>query len=51
MNRGIDIVIPWVDGNDPEWQREKEKYETNLEGDKRINRFRDWENLQYVFRE
>lgn len=50
MNRGIDIVIPWVDGNDPEWQREKEKYETNLEGDKRINRFRDWENLQYVFR-
>jgi len=23
----IDFVIPWVDGNDPEWQRNKSKWE------------------------
>lgn len=45
----IDIVIPWVDGSDPEWQAEKARY-SGTEGDDRINRYRDWENLKYVFR-
>ena len=46
----IDLVIPWVDGKDPAWLAEKNKYMKNLDGDGAVNRFRDWENLQYVFR-
>jgi len=49
MENKIDFVIPWVDGNDPEWQKEKQKYDTT-QGDKKDIRFRDWENLQYWFR-
>ena len=45
----IDIVILWVDGEDKEWQKEKEKY-MNLGGDAGKNRFRDCDNLQYLFR-
>ena len=47
----IDIVLTWVDQNDPEWQAEKNKYDpdgTNPEGGD--VRYRDWDNLQYVFR-
>lgn len=47
----IDFVIAWVDGNDPAWQEEKEKYTVGgQKGDKRDVRFRDWDNLQYWFR-
>lgn len=46
----IDIVIIWVDGNDPNWQKDFIKYSPNNTGDKRINRFRDWGNLKYWFR-
>ena len=51
----IDFVIPWVDGSDPQWLKEKEKYwisEGNLpfaDGNNSA-RFRDWDNLQYWFR-
>lgn len=45
----IDLVLPWVDGSDPEWLAEKAAYSGDL-GDSRSNRFRDWGNLQYVFR-
>lgn len=45
----IDIVVLWVDGNDEEWIKEKNKY-SNLRGDSKVNRFRDCENLQYLFR-
>ena len=45
----IDIVILWVDGNDPEWLKQKNKY-LEIKGDTNINRFRDCENLQYLFR-
>lgn len=45
----IDFVIIWVDGNDPEWQKEKNKYENN-KGDSSIVRYRSWDNLQYWFR-
>ena len=48
MTQDIDLVIPWVDGNDVEWKKEKDKC---LEaGDGRVNRYRDWDNLRYVFR-
>jgi hypothetical protein len=46
----IDFVIAWVDGNDPTWQDAKNKYIANTVGDNRVNRFRDWDNLQYWFR-
>lgn len=48
----IDIVIPWVDPSDPEWQANKKKYSSQItdEDDDREIRYRDWENLQYVFR-
>ena len=53
MNSKIDLVIPWVDGNDPEWQVLKKTYmesENLCEiGDPGI-RYQSWDNLQYIFR-
>lgn len=49
MNK-IDIVLLWVDGNDPIWQSKFRYYSSSLTGDKRDIRFRDWENLKYLFR-
>ena len=49
LDEKIDIVVLWVDGNDEEWLKEKNKYIDNR-GDKKDNRFRDCNNLQYVFR-
>lgn len=48
----IDIVIPWVDGSDPEWQKEYRKYAALEMGrdDNSEARYRDWDNLQYLFR-
>lgn len=49
----VDIVIPWVDGSDKKWQEEKNKYlpdEKKINIDAAANRYRDWDNLQYVFR-
>lgn len=50
MNK-TDIVLTWVDQNDPEWQAEKRKYDPdgNRPGSENV-RYRDWDNLQYVFR-
>ena len=45
----IDFVILWVDGNDPEWRKEKEKYDNTASDDREV-RYRDWDNLQYWFR-
>ena len=44
----IDLVLPWVDGNDPAWRAEKDKYDEN----KMVSdvRYESWDNLQYVFR-
>lgn len=51
-NFDVDLVIPWVDGNDREWQAVRAKYfdvsSSNL--DASSARFRDWNLLQYVFR-
>lgn len=48
MNDKIDIIIPWVDGNDPLWRAQKDKYDTKHEVSD--VRFESWDNLQYVFR-
>lgn len=49
-NQKIDFVIIWVDGNDQEWQKEKDKYSPNKNTDSRNIRYRDWDNLKYWFR-
>ena len=46
----IDFIMIWVDGNDPEWQKEKRKYQPGDAADDREIRYRDWDNLQYWFR-
>lgn len=46
----MDFVLIWVDGNDPEWRIEYNKYAADTKGDKSEIRFRDWDNLQYWFR-
>lgn len=49
-NNPIDFVILWVDPNDKEWQIEKNKFQINKIVDEREIRYRDWDNLQYLFR-
>ena len=44
----IDIVLPWVDGNDPEWRKIKQSYKSS--GDEREERYRDFGLLKYWFR-
>lgn len=43
----IDFVIPWVDGSDPKWIEERNKY-----GEEKIitSQYRDWDILKYWFR-
>ena len=50
VQMAIDFVITWVDGNDPEWQKEKARYSGKTTGDNRDKRYRDWELLPYWFR-
>ncbi len=50
MNQKIDIVMPWVDGGDPVWFKEKQKYNPSISDDDNINRYRDWDILKYWFR-
>ena len=45
----IDIVVLWVDGNDPKWLEERNIY-AKKERDSNANRYRDCGNLQYLFR-
>lgn len=46
----IDIVITYVDGNEKKWQQKRTQYECSRNGDAGAARYRDWENLQYIFR-
>lgn len=46
----IDFVIMWVDGSDPEWQKEKRKYSADSAEDDRPQRYRDFGFLRYWFR-
>ncbi len=45
----IDFVLLWVDGNDPKWIKDFNQYK-GIDGDTRATRYRDWDNLQYLFR-
>lgn len=48
--RKIDFVVMWVDGNDPEWQKEKQKFSVDDNADGSIYRYRDFGLLKYWFR-
>ena len=43
----IDFVVPWVDGTDPEWQKEYSKYSGKPISQER---YRDWGIFKYWFR-
>ena len=49
-NSNIDIIVYWVDGNDIEWQRKKSLYKGTSGQDFSPSRYRDWDNLIYLFR-
>lgn len=48
----IDFVLPWVDGNDPEWRKSFLAHlpESGKSDDTREVRYRDWGLLRYWFR-
>lgn len=58
QSQPIDFIITWVDGGDPQWRKEKQRwlnggvlpddYQTSV--DDREVRYRDWDNLRYWFR-
>lgn len=53
MNCKIDVVIPWVDGNDPEWIRERDKYFFKDGVEKKSNsnvRYQSWDNIHLLLR-
>lgn len=46
----IDLVLPWVDGQDPAWREQRQEYwGKKEEGDQQVL-FRDWGLLRYWFR-
>ncbi len=47
-NDKIDFIITWVDGSDPEWLSEKEKYSPPLMSDSGVFRYRDWDTLRFL---
>ncbi len=49
-NELIDIVILWVDDSDPVWRAKKDKYGETYGISHQSERFRDWDNLRYLFR-
>ncbi len=52
MTKKYDFVLPWVDGNDPEWQAKKQCYDPNLnpQDHNASARYRDMGTLKYVLR-
>lgn len=52
MESIIDFVITWVDGNDPTWREERNRYAGIEDGKDGYNqyRYRDWDTLRYWFR-
>lgn len=54
MEFKVDFVVTWVDGNDPKWIAEKNKYSANAGSDKKSmnskKAFREWGTFKYWFR-
>lgn len=49
-NYPVDIVIPWVNGNDPAWQQEKQRYEREVTTSVHAFDYQEWGILKYWFR-
>lgn len=53
MSGEVDLILPWVDGNDPVWQAQKIKYAAMYDKEENANsnvRYESWDNLHLVFR-
>lgn len=51
MTEQIDFVVTWVDGSDPEWQKERALFcPKNSDNGSSVNRYRDWGLMRYWFR-
>jgi hypothetical protein len=52
LKNQIDFVLPWVDGSDPDWVKEKSLYNTSINEsvDACAARYRDWGILKFWFR-
>ena len=56
MNDKIDLVVLWVDGNDPAWIEDRQRYEKSTQIDNIGNeannksRYRDYDLMEYFFR-
>ena len=52
MSDIIDFVITWVDGNDPVWRKERDRYAAleQMDIENTDARYRNWETLRYWFR-
>lgn len=50
MKDKIDIVVLWVDGNDPKWIEEYNQYSNTPINKDDVCRFRDWGIMKYWFR-
>ncbi|HJF17311.1 MAG TPA: Stealth CR1 domain-containing protein [Globicatella sulfidifaciens] len=50
----IDFVVTWVDGSDPNWIKEKNRYSTSAGVEKKgmnsVKAFREWGTFKYWFR-
>lgn len=46
----IDIIIPWVNPNDPVWKKDFEYWKQKETGNKDKCRYRDWGSIKYVLR-
>jgi hypothetical protein len=46
----IDVVITWVDNSDPIWKKQYELYEKSYSQACPTGRYRNFDNLQYIFR-
>lgn len=50
-NSEVYIVVLWVDGNDPEWLKERMQYDNSIKNSGNLDsRFRDWGLMRYWFR-
>lgn len=50
IDEEIDLVLPWVDGNDPKWKEDKAKYDNRNLASLDEERYRELGLLKFVFR-
>ncbi len=50
MDYEVDIVVPWVDGSDPEWRKIHNLYSADKNSDDNPSRYRTWDTFRFWFR-